>query len=192
MKGKQAIIDSILDDARQKAEQVIAEATQKADGVLADAQSQIDGEKLRLEAFAKTRAEEILSRKISVAELETKKYRLSLKQKLMGDCFDEARARLLALSDKEYLGIIEGLLKYAEDGDKVVVCKNDVGRITADFVKKAAKGKKVALSDEVGDFCGGIILTQTGYDKNMTFDVLLQQVREESEAEIAAVLFGEN
>ena len=35
------------------------------------------------------------------------------------------------------------------------------------------------------------VLTKEGYDKNMAFEVLLSQVREESEADAASVLFKE-
>lgn len=191
MKGKEAIINSILNDAEQQASQIIAEAKQKADGIIALAQNKTEQDEQAVLSGAESQAKDILDRRISVAELEVKKYNLSLKQKLLGECFDSALGKLSKLPDKEYLAIISKLLNYAEDGESVIICKNDKKRITADFIKQAVKSKKVALSKETGDFCGGIILSKEGYDKNMTFEVLLAQVREESEAEVASVLFKE-
>ncbi len=191
MKGKESIINSILGDAEQQAAQIIAEAKEKADGIVSLAKTKAEQDKQAVLANAGSQAKDISDRRISVAELEVKKYSLSLKQRLLGECFDEALQKLSKLSDKEYLAIIAKLLAYAEDGESVVISKNDKKRITADFIKQAAKGKKITLSKEVGDFSGGIVLTKEGYDKNMTFEVLLSQVREESEADAASVLFKE-
>ncbi len=148
MKGKESIINSILGDAEQQAAQIIAEAKEKADGIVSLAKTKAEQDKQAVLANAGSQAKDISDRRISVAELEVKKYSLSLKQRLLGECFDEALHKLSKLSDKEYLAIITKLLAYAEDGESVVISKNDKKRITADFIKQAAKGKKITLSKE--------------------------------------------
>ena len=191
MKGKETIINSILSEAQAKADAIVAEAQAKADEILKNANEQADADMKAAMEQAEKEAKDISDRRVSVAELEGKKYLLSLKQNLLSDCFEDALKKLCSMPDKQYLQIISSLLSYAEDGESVVISCNDEKRITSDFVKSNVKGKKVSLSSERGDFSGGIVLSKDGYDKNMTFEVLLKQVREECEAEVAALLFKE-
>ena len=76
MKGKESIINSILGDAEQQAAQIIAEAKEKADGIVSLAKTKAEQDKQAVLANAGSQAKDISDRRISVAELEVKKYSL--------------------------------------------------------------------------------------------------------------------
>lgn len=84
------------------------------------------------------------------------------------------------------------MLKFAEDGDKVTVSAREKGIVTKKMVDDAAKAKgaKLALDSEYGDFDGGVLLTGNGIDKNFTFEVEFALLRDATEAKIAKELFG--
>ena len=73
------------------------------------------------------------------------------------------------------------------------LAKEDKDIITSDVVAKISKkiNKKLSLSNEFGDFDGGVILSGEKFDKNLTFALEFSMLREESEAELAKILFGE-
>ena len=64
---------------------------------------------------------------------------------------------------------------------------------TKAFVDSVAKKCKIKLSldKEYAPIKGGVILVGKNYDKNLSLDLEFQTLREESEAEVAKVLFGE-
>ena len=58
-------------------------------------------------------------------------------------------------------------------------------------INKIAKSKNisVSLSEQTGDFAGGMILSGNGVDKNFTFEVEVALMKEELEAGMAREIF---
>ena len=190
MSGKEAIIEKILAQAEELCAKTLEDAEQKAASVLQRSAEQIESKKAAAEQKATEDAAEILRRRKSVADLEVRKYQLTVKQQLMDTAFRKAHQSVLEMDDKTYLQLISKLLiKYAENGETLTVGKKDAKRITQDFVDKTVKNKKITVSSLQGDFDGGFVLSGNGYDKNLTLKVLLESVRSELEPKIAAVLF---
>ena len=52
------------------------------------------------------------------------------------------------------------------------------------------KGISLTLADKLGDFDGGIVLSENGVDKNFTFDVEVALLKEQTEANVAKEIFG--
>lgn len=59
------------------------------------------------------------------------------------------------------------------------------------MISKIAKALNLnlTLSEEVGDFAGGIILRQNGCDKNMTIEMEFADIRDRFEAKLSNKLF---
>ncbi len=192
MTGKEAIIDKIRQDAIQKANSTLEEGSKRAQEAISIAynDAKIYKEKNMAESYAER--DEIVRRKITVANLEVKKMMLQAKKQVIDRAFDEAVA-LIKADKKGYLALIGRMLKFAEDGDEVVISETDKDTVSKDFVvKEGAKyGKKVTASKTYGAFCGGIILRSENADKNLTLEEELSGVRREHEPAIAEVLFGE-
>lgn len=193
MDGKDAIIGKILDDAYRDAEATIAEAKEQAKAILERAENDAKVYAEKQNALISKEREDLLKRRKTVSELEGKKLFLKAKQEILDACFKRALALIRGLSEKEYLKLIEGMLKEAADGDVVTAAACDKAVVTKEFIDAYAKKRKIklVLSDEYGGFSGGIILSSIDVDKNLTLEVEIASLRAETEPEISKLLFKE-
>lgn len=186
MEGKQKIIDEIIATAKKSAESMInaarAELKSSEDELVAEL------EKAKADALAKYafEAESLYSGRVKLGELEAGKAVLKARQQCVAAVYDGVRERILAAPDKEYLALIGKLIKeHAEDGDEVIIAKSDAKRITAAWLKKIADGAKIKLKlpKTTGDFSGGVILRNAKYDRDLTVDEIVHELRERTVAD---------
>jgi vacuolar-type H+-ATPase subunit E/Vma4 len=189
MSGKEQIIDSILSDAKRIASASVSDAEKEAGEIVSNAC--VAAGKMRGETRLKAEAEgaEQLKRRLSGTDLEIKKYKLSLKQELMTESFDRALVQLQSLPKPDYLKQIASLLSFAEKDEIVTVSEKDKDIVTAEFLSKVAPDKNLTLNKAYGNFVGGIVLSAERYEKNMTFEALLKELRDEIEPQVNAQLF---
>ncbi len=189
MSGKEAIVDKILSDAVAVVNSTLEEANAFCAQEIAVAQNdaKIYREKNMEESYLER--EEIIRRKITVANLEVKKLILQAKQEIISKAFDSAVEAVKKDSDN-YKKLIIRMLSQAEEGETVTFSIQDKNLFDKKWLA-ANSDKKLIFSDNYGDFCGGIILSGSGSDKNMTLEVELEGVRSSFEPQIAEILFGE-
>lgn len=192
MTGKEAIIDKIIKDARKIANNTSEEGVQKAQEIIAKAEndSKIYRKKNREEITIER--EDIIRKKITVANLEVKKLVLATKQDIIAKAFEQSKEAIR--NDKEnYKKMLVSMLEYAEDGDILTISEKDKTILTKKLVKEIAdkKGIKISYNDNYGNFSGGIILSNKFSDKNFTLEVELNSIRDEIEPQIAQMMFGE-
>mgnify|MGYP000544059106 CR=1 FL=1 len=190
MEGKEAIIEKIIKNAEnlaesavKEAENLAAEKLQKVNDTLNEAQKNLDKE---IEVLKN----DTIRHKETVAELEVRKLILTAKREVMDNVYLKAVKKIV--NSKDYLALIEKMiLKYAEDGDSVIISNRDKNSITPEFVNKIAlkKGIKLVLSNDYQNFEGGIILSNKKYDKNLTLNVLFKEIKEDTESRLAEILF---
>lgn len=193
MDGQQKIIDKILSDATHDAGEMLSEALKKAEALVAAKQSEADAEYDISVEEARKAGEEVVRRRLTVADLEVKKLLLSAKKQAVDEAFEESLKKLLALPKEEYAALVGSMIaSAADDGDVVVISENDKNVLTkAVFDKISAKiGKKLTLSDTFGNFKGGVMLLGKGVDKNLTFESELALLRDEVEPEVAKIMFS--
>ena len=193
MDGQQKIIDKILSDATHDAGEMLSEALKKAEALVAAKQSEADAEYDLSVEEARKAGEEVVRRRLTVADLEVKKLLLSAKKQAVDEAFEESLKKLLALPKEEYTALVGSMIaSAADDGDVVVISENDKNvLIKAVFDKISAKiGKKLTLSDTFGNFKGGVMLLGKGVDKNLTFESELALLRDEVEPEVAKIMFS--
>lgn len=193
MDGQQKIIDKILSDATHDAGEMLSEALKKAEALVAAKQAEADAEYDISVEEARKAGEEVVRRRLTVADLEVKKLLLSAKKQAVDEAFEESLKKLLALPKEEYTALVESMIaSAADDGDVVVISENDKNvLIKAFFDKISAKiGKKLTLSDTFGNFRGGVMLLGKGVDKNLTFESELALLRDEVEPEVAKIMFS--
>lgn len=193
MDGQQKIIDKILSDATHDAGEMLSEALKKAEALVAAKQSEADAEYDLSVEEARKAGEEVVRRRLTVADLEVKKLLLSAKKQAVDEAFGESLKKLLALPKEEYTALVGSMIaSAADDGDVVVISENDKNVLTkAVFDKISAKiGKKLTLSDTFGNFKGGVMLLGKGVDKNLTFESELALLRDEVEPEVAKIMFS--
>ncbi|MDY3255630.1 MAG: V-type ATP synthase subunit E family protein [Eubacteriales bacterium] len=193
MDGQQKIIDKILSDAKHDAGEMLSEALKKAEALVAAKQSEADAEYDLSVEEARKAGEEVVRRRLTVADLEVKKLLLSAKKQAVDEAFEESLKKLLALPKEEYTALVGSMIaSAADDGDVVVISENDKNVLTKAFFDKisAKIGKKLTLSDTFGNFKGGVMLLGKGVDKNLTFESELALLRDEVEPEVAKIMFS--
>lgn len=193
MDGQQKIIDKILSDAKHDAGEMLSEALKKAEALVAAKQAEADAEYDLSVEEARKAGEEVVRRRLTVADLEVKKLLLSAKKQAVDEAFEESLKKLLALPKEEYTALVESMIaSAADDGDVVVISENDKNVLTKAFFDKisAKIGKKLTLSDTFGSFRGGVMLLGKGVDKNLTFESELALLRDEVEPEVAKIMFS--
>lgn len=188
----EAITAKILEDARIAVNTALEEGGKAAAEMIAQAQHEAS---MILEKSVNETAllrDEIIRRRVSVANLEVRKLMLASKKRVLDNIFEEAGNAVLSLPKAKYLEIIEGMLNAAEDGEEVKIAERDKAVITEAFIKKvaAAKGIGLTLSKEFADIKGGIILCSGEIEKNLSLEVELASLKERLESETAAKLFG--
>lgn len=193
MDGQQKIIDKILSDATHDAGEMLSEALKKAEALVAAKQSEADAEYDLSVEEARKAGEEVVRRRLTVADLEVKKLLLSAKKQAVDEAFEESLKKLLALPKEEYAALVESMIaSAADDGDVVVISENDKNVLTKTFFDKISAKicKKLTLSDTFGNFRGGVMLLGKGVDKNLTFESELALLRDEIEPEVAKIMFS--
>ncbi len=187
------IVSRILDDARKNANSTLEEGNAKARELLAETEREIAEYRQKNVAETFALRDDIVKRRISVANLEVKKVLLRAKKEILDRTFKEALDQILALPRPKYLELIEGMLSCAEDGDVVYVAERDARTITKKFVEELGKKRKIRLTraSVYVPISGGVVIASGNMEKNLSFDVELQALREEIEAEVAEKLFGE-
>jgi len=187
----EAIIAKILEDARISVNTALSEGGKAAAETIAEAQNEVSI--LFQKSMDDTAAlrEEIIRRRISVANLEVRKLMLAAKKRVLDRIFAEAAKNIEALPKEQYLALITGMLSAAEDGDVVKICARDKDTVTKEFVESYAKAKgiRLTLSASYEDIQGGVILCAGGVEKNLSLEVEMAALRERLESEVAARLF---
>lgn len=190
--SKEAIIEKIISDGQKKSDAILAEASEKAEEILAVAAEECKGYYDNAVYETNKQVDDILSRGKTVAELDAKKLQLGAKAEILDSVFSMALDKLRSLDKKTYKGLLLSMLKNADDGDEVVISAREKDILTAKDVKEYAdkRGINLTLAKEFGDFDGGLMLKGNGIDKNFTFEVEVDLLRDEIEMNIAKELFA--
>ena len=191
MIGQQKIIDDILSSAKTTAAAMIEEATAEQEERLSEIRAEL--EKKQAEGLAKAQAEadSVYTGMVKLGDLEANKALLRAKQQCLSAVYDGVKQKILAAPDAEYLKILQTLIvKYASDGDEIIAAKRDSKRVTAAWVKKVgtAAKRKLALSKETGDFEGGVVLRNGKFDRDLTVDAIVEELKERTVSDVIAKL----
>lgn len=188
--SQEAIIKSIRDDADSRASAMIQEASAKADEIVSAAaeacKSYCEQSRYDIDKAVK----DIAERSKVVSELDARKTMLNAKFEVINKIYALALEKARNLNKDVYKQLLLGMLTYAEDGDVVTISKREVGILTAEDVKEFGlkHNIRLSLSDKLGDFDGGMIISGGGVDKNVTLEVEIEMLREETETMLAKEL----
>lgn len=192
MNNKDSIINKIINDAKAEAKEIVASAEAKRAEAVKMAEEDIKKREEEALSPKEDVIAAIISRRVTVARIDAKKNVLMTENAIMEKAFNEALDAVV--SDKKYGEILVALLeKYLEDGDEVVIAENDKKIVTSAVVKRIAKSKGInaELSSMYGDFKGGMMLVGKSYDKNLTLERTLFEVKEEISSSLFQILFEE-
>lgn len=191
MNDKNAVIDKIISDAQAAADALRQDARQKAEKIVSAAQKAADAYRKEALSGGEERVALALERAKSVDALDSRRELSACKSALLDEVFALA-AKALKEDKKAYKAYLTRVIKEnAEDGDKVVICKEDEKVVTAAFIASIAKSakKKITPGGARGEFAGGVFLSGDRYDKNLTLEEEMRLIREECEPLVAKALF---
>ena len=191
MQGQQKIIDEIISSAKTAAASMIEEATAESAEALESLRAELEAEKKAKAEITKRAADDIYSGQVKLGELEAGKILLAAKQRCVAAVYDGVRKRILGAKDEQYLSLLQRLIADScEDGDEIISAKSDSKRVTEAWVKKvsAAAKKKLTLGKERGDFSGGVILRNAKFDRDLTVDEIVADLKERTVADTAKKL----
>ena len=193
------INNKIISDARIQAEKIIAQAEDNANNIIKKGEKETDNIKNIILYKNKQEASLKKSKILTEANLEAKKTILFEKQKIIEDVFDKALESILKLSDKEYHSFIKKLiLDNIEIGNETIfIGSSDQRKISESFIEDInkelkSKGEKgeLKLSASHLPIKGGVVIGSGKIRKNISLELLLKNVREESEMQISKNLFN--
>ena len=193
MQGKEAIIEKTISDATVRGEAVIDDAKFKATEIENVAKAVCASMADNAEKERAAAVNDVLTRSKTVAELDAKKLLFDAKNQVVALTFETALNKVKNLPKEKYAKLVMGMLSMAEDGDVVTISKREKDVLTEAVIKEFAAKKKIklTLNKEFGEFDGGIILSGSGVDKNLTFETEFQLLKDELEETVAKKLFAE-
>ena len=178
MTGLERILDQILSDANQEAQEQLSAAEQEKNAILAQAKAKADETAAAVLKSGEEKAAVIRERAESAAQMERRNAMLAFKQQMIGATIDRTRASLENAPDDEYFQILLLVEKFATEGSaQMHLNARDLKRLPADFearLKEAAPKTEISLSQEPSEIESGFLLTYGGIDINCTFEAIFE------------------
>lgn len=189
MDGKDKIIEKILSDADSYRQSVVGKAEADADRAIKEAKTEAEKILSEAEALLETEEAETLKRRKTLAMLDGKKLYLSGKTKAVEKVFSSCLDKLNNLDKSAYKTIICRLIRQnAKNGDTVVLAKNSVLSLAEVKNLDELKDLNVNLKDG-GNFNGGIVVEGKKADLNLSFEAIINDLKERYATEISEKLF---
>lgn len=191
------VVEKILSQAKVEAEKILAEAKAKASEEESKLASELDEYRQQTKTLAEKAAADRKMRMLAAARMDMRKELTAAKNAVLDEVFAGAAEQIKSLGDEEYKQLITSLItKAVETGDEQVVIGKDETRIDHALIKdinrslgSGFKGN-LTLAKTKANIDGGFILQRGSVRINASIDVLLAQVKEQIETELAAELFG--
>lgn len=222
MIGLEKITQKIIDDARARADEIIADAERECREIDAACELKKQQIERKIESDAVKEGESIKMRAKSGIAMNRRDSLLSLRANLIDQAFIEAQKHILSLDTDQYREMLCSLLAkvicervqsendsirlYGEDISperyEVLMNKKDRdthGKAVIDGARRAIVGKipsgtldKMVLSTKTADIDGGFVIKCGDIELNCSVKTLVDGVRAELEVEVARVLFATN
>ena len=198
MAGAEKLKEKILSDARLAADANLAQARREAESIVLKAREEAQSVNAALTTKAERDASAREKRLISIAELEGRKERLAVKQRLIDELFEKAIKSLCDKPNSEYETMLVAMVAAAASGgEEIVVSDKDKNRLSDGFVDAvnkalAEKGKqgKLTMSRETRPINGGFILRSGQVEVNNSFESIVKNKRDSLEALAVKMLFN--
>lgn len=187
MDGIEAIVEHILADAREKAAQIEAGTAEQIDQIKTQADQACATIQHDADHKGQQAAAAVINRASSQAALESRRVLLEARQSLIDEVIVEATRQLGELSVPEKKELYARMIQ-ATGASGGTVTANAADQVLMQEVVNAL-GKEWTLSGDPGAFSGGLILSRGRIEENLTFDLLVRNLRPQLAALAAGILF---
>jgi len=190
-------LENILEKIRFDRDMKVKEIKEEALNTVGQKEREVKnkGELLKSEILEKAReeADRIRERIIVNARIQVKKDILLFKQNFVQSVFIKAFGKIREL-EKIYRKFIEKILsQFAQGDEEIILSSRDKKNFSEKWLKGFNKKNKLRLkySKQAGKISGGVIIRSGRKETNASLKVLMKDIQEKHEAEIAKILFGE-
>ena len=191
--GIDNITSKILSDAGNAADSSLMNAEKTMQEIINKAKSEAEVIIKTAAEKAEKDAEDLKSRKVSAAELQSRKMLLSAKQEAISKSFSASIDKLKEMPEEQYLSFLaQEIVKIPNcEGYLVLNAKDreNIGERLIKAVNEKLQAKKVALSNETVQASGGFVLKKGNVAINSTFETILDSMKDELTSKIANALF---
>lgn len=167
---------------------------EQIDSITREANRQIDQIKAESAARLENEKKEVHRRRNIVAELDVRKEDLAARRVLIDNALQSALGVLSGIPSGRYSSFMEKLLEEAmETGDEILLLSKDEKVINKSWIDafNQKHKSKLEIYDENVPISGGFILRKGRVDTNCSWEMLLDSLRIELEAEVVKRLFAE-
>ncbi|MBO8174057.1 MAG: V-type ATP synthase subunit E [Thermococcus sp.] len=203
MEGARLIIEEINREAEQKIRYILSEAEKQAEEIKAEAEKRARARAEWILRKAQTQAEIEKQRIVANAKLEIRKKRLALQEELIKEVLKSLKEKLAALPKDEYFKVVSDLMLQAvkELGeDKIRVSSNEatlqliaekIDEIKTFLNEKTGREISIELGDKI-ETIGGVLVENVDRTIRVdnTFEARIERLESELRSRIAKVLFG--
>lgn len=182
MAGLENILNKIIEDAKTKADEIIAEAEDKENTIVEKRKDDAKFLADKINEISKREREDILKRAKSSAELKARDDVLAEKHKVIDRILEKAIVELENLSEEDFVEFVKNNVEGVDDKNSIL----DVPSKYREAVKNANLGFKV--SDK--DVDRGFVLHDGNLIYNGDFRAIVKSEREELEKFLAEKLFS--
>lgn len=185
MAGIDNITKEILQEARDRADQIISEAQTKADQIRQDARDRAAAAAKEAQRAADADRNDLKKKTSSAAQMSERQMKLAAKQAVIDEVLQKAYERLDSQADDAYFDMIGKLVSANVRNEAGEICfgERDLKRLPAGFdtqVMKIAKqkGGSLMVSKKSEPIDNGFILKYGGIEENCTLSALFSQKRD--------------
>ena len=185
MSKLESLTQRIMEDAKAKADSILAEADKKSKSLLNAKTKEANEKSEKLLEKAHSEAAMAKDRVVSSAELKVRDEKLSAKQEILDKVFGMAKMKLEELDDSRYGELLDKTLKNIEikgKGSLIVPASRKT------VAEKVSKNLAVTIDENLMQ---GFLVKDDDIVYNYTFESLVDEAREQLEGEIALELFKE-
>ena len=190
MTSSEKILAGIVDEAKEKADEIIAEAEKKAEEIIRNETAAADAKAQEIIKEAEKKAALIKSAGESSAQLLKRDKVLSCRRELIDKALDSVIKSIIAYDDAKYF---EFCLKLIEKSalkakGEIFMSSGDLSRDMTGF-KEKLPGFNLTLSDTPADINGGFILKYNDILINGELSAVMREKREQLVDTVNGLLF---
>lgn len=197
MTGIEKMINQILEEAKNSANEQLGQAEAKVKEILGTAETEAKKQAEVIAAQSKTDIELYKERIRSMADLERRNALLGAKQEVISETLEKAYKIFCGLDEKEYFAVIKKMVGLFAEPQNGTICfsSKDLKRLPDGFSKEIgdiaqSKGGNLSISEEVRKIEGGFILVYGGIEENCSFRALFDSKINELQDMIQKEIFS--
>lgn len=190
--GIEIITTKIIEEARAEGKEIIEKAEQDVARILADAEKKVAEIKVNSYEVSTNEKNKAIHQKKAVADIDERKLLLQKKQDMIDACFEKAADVIASMGEDDTVNFLSNLVIQTGLKDGTIILNAKDKKITEKLLKTLAD--KIAesnfvVSDEDGDFKGGLKLLHGKRQLNATIESLIEEERNRSAQLVAEMLF---